>query len=554
MKPIPCYLLALGIGLSLCSYAVAQENDDIDSRLETRRFGESSPQKLPGEQAFLPSITPESLIEKENISLTQESDEDIQTQLQDAPEQYIERVQENLNPKDEGNIQVQLQPLPEQPVQLAQETLSQIEEQEIRQQLQQLLERQEQLEAENARLREEIQRLNQRLNELAPSDDIADTTEEQIQQTVEDVITEREQKQPQVGLRPGGGGFFIAGENYELRILGYVQALGSLFDSDLEREDGNGDFSVRRARIDFLATLFDDYQIFIEFDGAPGTAQSTDSDFALVEARLNWEITEEALQVRAGKFTTPFSTENFRSSRSIDTVERYLALNSMFLLPALDVQFGAMLHGKLGEEQRLGYFLGLFNGNGSANANLSDNNDSKEFQTKLTYRATDELNLGLGFDYSIEREQTLSLVDLGFNRYVSVPIEGERFGVSSDLFWEKGRWSFRTEGLAFWFDSPTGSDVGLYGGFIQPGYFLSGDANGGVQALLRGEVAHLDADTGSDGDTLWALTAGINWFVNPNVRLQVNGTLHFFNGSSSIRGFDDDQVIPQLLTELQFKF
>ncbi len=62
-----------------------------------------------------------------------------------------------------------------------------------------------------------------------------------------------------------------------------------------------------------------------------------------MEARLNSKIIDDKLQLRLGKFTTPFSFENFRSSRAIDTIERYIALNAMFSVPALDVQTGGML-------------------------------------------------------------------------------------------------------------------------------------------------------------------------------------------------------------------
>ncbi len=443
-----------------------------------------------------------------------------------------------------------LAPYPQAIAQNASETsvISQVEELDILNQLQELRENQEQLQLENQRLREQIERLQERL----PADEpLAEEPSDPPQEAAE-IETE---KSPRVGFNPGGGGFFIEGEKYRFRILGYTQALYSRFDEDLDRSDGSGDFSIRRARVDFLADFFDDYQLLIEIEGAASTTVvSTDSDFGLIEARLNWEVAENDLQLRTGKFTTPFSTENFRSSRSIDTIERYIALNSLFLLPAVDVQFGAMLHGQLGESDRFGYFAGVFNGNGSASTNFSDNNDSKEVQLRLNYQFRPSLGAGIAFDYSIEEPQTLTLADLSFSSYVSVPIEGERLGFNADVFWEKNRWSFRSEGLAFLFDSPSGETVGLYGGFVQPAYFITGNSSQGLQALVRGEVAHIDGDTGDNGDTLWAVTAGVNWFINPNVRLQVNGILHFFDGPSEILGFDDNSVVPLLLTELQFKF
>lgn len=413
--------------------------------------------------------------------------------------------------------------------------------QEVIEQVQLLQAKQEKLEAENKELKSEVRELRNSSEKVAAS----------LEVFPEDA------KQTNVASNVGyeaGRGFFIEGEDASLRVLSYIQALGAVQDGGLGRADGNGDFSVRRARLDFLVELYDDFQFFIEFDGGPGTANVGDSDFAFVEGRLNWEILGDDLQLRTGKFTTQFSTENARSSRSIDTIERFIALNSMFLLPALDVQFGTLVHGKLGDENEFSYSVGVYNGNGRANDNLSDDNNSKEVQAKIGYQFTDNLHANIAFDYTNEELQTLSLADLGFNRYVSVQVEGERIGVGGDVFWNDGPYSFRSEMLASRFDTPSGDEAYLYGGFVQPAYFLYGDGNEGLQGLLRAEFAHLDADTGENGDTIYAATLGANWFLNPSVRWQFNAIAHYFDGASTIQGFDDDRIVPMLLTEMQFKF
>ena len=406
-------------------------------------------------------------------------------------------------------------------------------------QLDDLRQRQAELEAENARQRERIDAL-ETAGPSAVGGDLP-TTAPRGNATA-------------WGLNPGGGGFYVQGEDYRFRLLGYVQAVGTLIDGAVDRPDEPGDFSIRRARVDFLADFYDDYEVLVELDGGPGTTPTAPSDFALVEARLNWKLDGDALQLRFGKFTTPFSRENSRSSRSIDTIERYIALNSLFLLPAVDVQFGAMVHGRVGPEKKLGYFAGVFNGNGRANDNLSDDNGDKELQAKLTYDFSDAWSVGVAADYSREEIQTLALADLAFNRFVEVAVEDERFGFGADVFWELGPWSFRAEGLAFRFETPDQGTVGLVGGFIQPAWFMTGDAQGGVQLLVRPEFAHLDADTDDNGDTLYSLTLGMNWFVNPNVRVQLGPALTYFDGSSAIQGFEGDRTSALLLTQLQFKF
>jgi hypothetical protein len=257
-----------------------------------------------------------------------------------------------------------------------------------------------------------------------------------------------------------------------------------------------------------------------------------------------------------GKYVSPFSTENLISSRSLDTVERYIALNSMFLLPALDVQFGAMLHGKVLSDDRLEYFLGVFNGNGRANDNLSDDNGEKEVQLKLNYQASEALKLGLGFDTTREEAQSLELRGLSFTPWVAVPIEGRRNGVTADFAWKRGRWSLRGEGLYFDYSD---ADAELGGGFVQAGYFVRGDATSGLQPLLRLETASIGSDRVElDGDRIDAVTAGLNYFLGGNLRLQVDLVAERYNGLSNLPA-DASRVAgdgwkPYLLTELQIKF
>lgn len=358
-----------------------------------------------------------------------------------------------------------------------------------------------------------------------------------------------EVEQVRAGVHPGGGGFFIETDELRLRVLGYVQAQTDLQDSRLER-DASRDFHVRRARINFLVDLYDDFEFFMELDGAP------EGRTALVEARLNWRLRDDALQLRAGKFTSQFSTENARSSRSIDTIERHLALNSMFLLPALDTQFGVMLHGRAGSDEGWSYSLGVYNGNSSANENVRDDNNSKELQAKITRQWDPHWSTSLAVNYSREEEQELALVDTGFNSFVAVDVEGVRRGLGGDVHWERGPWSVRAEGLFFRFDTPEGDDADLAGGFIQTTRFIDGDEHGGTQALLRLETSRLNGETGEHGDAIHALTAGVNWFLNPNVRVQVNGIAYRFNGTSP----QDQQNLEQAHTlytamgQLQYKF
>jgi hypothetical protein len=365
-----------------------------------------------------------------------------------------------------------------------------------------------------------------------------------------------------VGIHPGGGGLYLKDGDVHARLMGYLQPTLAVFPRTPDRRDAPGAFSIRRARLDLLVELYDEFTFFVELDGAPTTRT------ALVEGWINWRLHGEGVQFRAGKFIGRFSAENGRSSRAIDTVERFMALNSMFLLPALDTQTGVMLHGTGLAGGWLDYSLGIYNGNGSANANIPENNGSKEIQLKVALTLRPDLQVAGALDWSREEEQVLQLADLGFNTYTSVPVEGIRRGVGGDLRWEGEQGtSIRAEALSFRFHQamedpspgargePPAPDrrIGLHGGFVQPAHFVRGGPQEGVQLLARGEWVRLNGISDEGVDTLLALTLGANIFPNANTRAQLNAVLTHSNGPSSARGFDSARWSPLLLAQLQFK-
>lgn len=349
------------------------------------------------------------------------------------------------------------------------------------------------------------------------------------------------------GIRPGGGGAFVRGEGLELRLLGYVQPLLRAFPDDLRRPDAPASFAVRRARVDVMAFLGEDHTLFIELDGAPAART------ALVEAWANWALAGEGLQVRAGKFIGHFSTENLRSSRSLLTAERYMALNTMFFLPGLDTQTGVLIHGSGLAGGQLGYGVGLYNGNGAASTNRAEDNGVKEVQLRLTWTPSNELSTSVAMDWTREAEQRLRILDLAFNEYVGVPVEGRRVGIGGDIAWHRGAWSLAAEGLAFRFDTPPGPEVELVGGYVQPAWFAAGDGSHGVQLLIRGEVASLRNGPEDVLDTLFGLTLGANYHPSGQARLQVNAVLQHADGPAPVQGFITDRWVPLLLTQLQLK-
>ncbi len=411
--------------------------------------------------------------------------------------------------------------------------------------------------------------------------------------TIETRIKQELAQQWKVGINPNGGGFFLKSpdDNFRLRLFGYAQVQGTLTDGANGFAFDNYDTRIRRARLDWIADFYKRYELFIEIDAAPLGGTS------LVEARLNTKIIDDHLQLRLGKFTTPFSFENFRSSRAIDTIERYIALNAMFSIPGLDVQTGGMLWGNipLGPEReyiygdtslkppyppgvtsdtlaklggipkkfrpQLTYYAGIWNGNASASnespqgfgGNSRDDNEDKEFQVKLVLQPHQEWTFGGGYDHNTsESANTIVLGSLTGASYVRAPVGGTRNGVEVDFLYEPGRFSLRGEGMYFDF---AGSNLSLAGGFLQAAYFLTGDAGGGLQPVIRLEYAQLDGSAirSVDGNSITAITAGLNWFLNGNVRVQLNYIGEYFDGPGN-SNIGAESFRSSLLSQMQIKF
>ncbi len=395
-------------------------------------------------------------------------------------------------------------------------------------------------------------------NRLSPE------TEELIRAEVARQIKLIDAQRWNVGLNPKGGGAFIRSpdSNTYFRLYGYAQPLFTLTDKGNRQAFKNTDFRIRRARLDFMVDYDDIWKLFIEID-----AQASGGGTALVEGYAQAAYIKGQHYVRFGKYITPFSTENLRSSRALDTVERYIALNTLFGLPGLDVQFGPMLFGTLGADKQFSYYLGAFNGNASAasntvngqGGNARDNNSTKELQARFNYQLSKQLSVGAAVDFDKELDQMLQISSLSGARFIAVPVRGKRRGINVDAHWKQDRASIDAEFLGMEFtDNPNNAnrDVTLTGGYAQYGYWLQGSEAEGVQTIVRGEFAELDGDAvdAIRGDRIVALTVGTNIWFNGATRLQINAIGEYANGNGNGVFTGNSRVRPTLLTELQIKF
>jgi phosphate-selective porin len=388
--------------------------------------------------------------------------------------------------------------------------------------------------------------------------------EARIRSEVERQMKAIEARRWTVGLNANGGGAFVRspdGKAY-FRLYGYAQPIFTLTDATNLQAFGTTDFRIRRARLDFAFDYDDVWKLFIEIDG-----QASGGGTGLVEGYAQAAWVRGRHYVRFGKFISPFSTENLRSSRALDTVERYIALNTMFGLPALDVQFGPMLWGYADAAHKLTYFAGVFNGNASAatttvngyGGNARDNNKQKEVQARVNFQPVKSVTVGAAFDYSQELDQNLQISSYSGAKFIAVGVRGKRRGYDLDAHWKKDRCSLDAEWLHVDFpDNPNNAhrEVKLHGGYAQAGYWVAGSEARGLQGILRGEYAELEGaavETGR-GRTMTAGTLGANIWFNGWTRLQIDAIGEHVNGNGNGAYTGGSKWRPTLLTELQVKF
>jgi phosphate-selective porin OprO/OprP len=322
---------------------------------------------------------------------------------------------------------------------------------------------------------------------------------------------------------------------------------------NLDGSDQKTNFLVRRARIGVDAAFFKYLNLVVE------------GEFAGSSAVLQWGYIDlkyfTEARLRAGQFKVPFSFEELTSSRFIDFVERSVVNN---LVPTFDV--GAMLHGSL-LDGGVEYGAGVFNGAGQ---NAAETNDSKDIAGRLLVRPFKLLNLpDLGelhlaghFTHG-DQDSGQSLrgrTDGKFEFFPRTTTRGDRLRYGFEAVYSYGPFGLYGEyvrseeerkGLG------TGGkdldDLIGQGWYVAGSAFLTGEVKvhgkapkvkpmnprtgdlGAVEVAAR--FAQLDFDasdallptTHPGPNRVDAFTAGINWYLSPNVRLMFNWTQNWFD-------------------------
>lgn len=410
---------------------------------------------------------------------------------------------------------------------------------------------------------------------LAQDADTIDALKQQIQQLDQKVrVLERKREldqetadakakdAPRVSLGQNGFAFTSADTNFTLKIKGVLQIDSRTFFNDNPATTGNDGFLLRRARPILEGTVFRDFDfLFLPEFGGSGSP-------SIFDAYLNYRYRPE-VQLRIGKFKTPFGLEQLQADAQLPFNERSLVTD---LVPNRDI--GAQIWGDISGGV-VSYAFGIFNGVGDGrNTSNVDFDDDKDFAARLFFQpfkntgkdALRGLGAGIAGTYGTVTANAsglssgfLSDGQQQFFAYTNgVVADGKHWRLSpqgyyyfgpfgllgeyviSDQEVERGAISRTLQNTAWQVSGQwvlTGEDAS-FTGVVPKRPFDPRNGNwGALQLVARYAELDVDDDTfplfanpaaSATGAKSWAV--GLNWWLNKNVRLLTSFSHTDFEG------------------------
>lgn len=423
--------------------------------------------------------------------------------------------------------------------------------------------------AQNADQSELVKQLLQRVEELEQKVKIQDRKYEIDQEAT----AAKAKTAPVVTVGTKGFSLESPDGDFKLRMRSLVQA-----DSRFYFDDGgvpaNDGFLIRRARMEFIGSLYDkfEYRIMPEF---AGTTPS------LLDAWLSWKI-DPAFIIQAGKVRLPIGLERFQSRESNLMTEFGYPTS---LVPNRDIGAniqGAVLGGKLD------YYLGAFNGTPDGGSIVTDADDDKTLAARVfahPFLTSDidglrGLGIGLAGTYGNAEGTPAGYRTVGQQTFFSwragVVDDGTVWRLVPQLYYYNGPLGIQAEyaissqqvKTAAAFDTLdntawqvtasyvlTGEDSTFKGVKPKHNVGFGGDPGWGAWQVVA-RVSELDIDDNAFPLYANPLTAaakvtsyggGINWYLNPQVRISLDYNLSQFDGA----GKRDEHV---LISRFQYRF
>ena len=437
---------------------------------------------------------------------------------------------------------------------------------------------------------EDLPALIKRIDDLEQQLKILERNREADQQTAAD------KSKDAASVTLGLNGLIVrsADSNFVMDLHGYAQADARFY---LGQKTTPDTFLLRRVRPIVEGTVWKqfDYRLMADLASGNGTSPAN-NDALLDDAYVNARI-DPWFQIQAGKYKSPVGLERLQSAAELNLIETGFATA---LTPNYDL--GASIHNSYFDVP-LGYSVGIYNGAIDAGSDDSDTTDEgKDVVARLfaqPFLKTDiaplkRLGFGVGGSYGDHTGVLPSYKTPGQQTFFAyapgVTANGEQYRVDPQAYYYWGPFGLLGEAV-FSHQTVSSTVAGLpstahfdnQAWQVVGSYFLTGEENsfkpsslrhviplhpldftgGGWGALeLVARVQQLTMDPGAfpgyatatsaRAETAWA--AGVNWYLNSNVKLNLNYEHTSFRDGSSAAGSataHDEQVI---LTRVQFSF
>lgn len=332
-----------------------------------------------------------------------------------------------------------------------------------------------------------------------------------------------------------------------LSLSGYTQVGYQVFQHPVVGKYSDG-FYIKRARLDFqghFSTQFD-YRLLFDFvgqSGANGTAPTGGQLISpfLVEGYITYKPFDW-LNIRVGQTYVQLGSENTTPDRNLDFIERSQVVNALAgrkgdaangLVDSIGNQngrdIGIQLYGSLFRVEGrhlLDYYFQLLDG---AGINSLDNNQSKDFDTRLVLHPLSILSIG-GSYYD------------GFDRFTGSPTKDQlrtRWGLEADLEWNslsiKGEYLHGQEGSS---NLKAGAVATTHqGAYGQIGYFV-------LPRRLQGVFRYdwYDPNTAKSLVNSTYYDFGLNYYFNVWTRIQFYYSLRNQQGPTVTNNLFETQL------------
>ncbi|MCE9612642.1 MAG: OprO/OprP family phosphate-selective porin [Lentisphaerae bacterium] len=390
-------------------------------------------------------------------------------------------------------------------------------------------------------------------------------------------------------LTAGKDGFALtsADKAFQLKLRGYVQADGRFFLSD-DDEKATDSFLLRRVRPIWEGKLYNDFDFRIMPDFGNGST-------VLQDAYLGYTASPAA-KLRAGKFKPPFGLERLQSGTDTLFIER---AHPTSLGPNRDVglQLGGDVMGST-----VNYAVGVFNGVTDGGSGDGDSNDGKDVVGRVfvtpfknsDIAALSGLSLGLAASAGDQQgtttvpglpafrsigQQSFYTYKTSTNAADAVIADGSRVRVSPQAVYYYRAFGLLAEYAQSSQDVTKGARSDTLDNdalLVELSYVLTGeeatykgvtpahpfDPKGGTwgafEVALRYSELNVDddafptyADAKKSAKGTQTVGVGLNWYLNRNLKAQVNVDNSTFDGGAADGDRDDEQA---LFTRLQISF